>query len=194
MTGTTADAEAHLSRAEQARRTRERIVDGAAQLFQDRGYDATSLQQIADELGLAKAAVYYYFPTKADILRAIVLPEFEMLGQRLGQAGEAHDIGERRQLVAEAIVDALVAQRGMLRILRGERGVKDALAADIARFEAIRNSAVALLYGPEPSPDQRAAVYAVFALAGVVLQLADLAEPELRATLMRTSLRLLDAP
>jgi len=44
-------------------------------LLTEVGYEATSLQMIADEMGLTKAAVYYHFRAKTDILHAIMLPE-----------------------------------------------------------------------------------------------------------------------
>ena len=55
------------TRAAQAERTRQQILETAQRLFAEHGYDATSLQMIADEMGLTKAAVYYHFPAKVDI-------------------------------------------------------------------------------------------------------------------------------
>jgi len=42
--------------------------------FRDRGYDATSLQDIADEIGLTKSAVFYHFRGKQEILRELAEP------------------------------------------------------------------------------------------------------------------------
>ncbi|MGH9099492.1 MAG: TetR/AcrR family transcriptional regulator, partial [Acidimicrobiales bacterium] len=39
--------------------TRDRILDTALLLFTEKGFDATSLQEIADRLGFTKAAIYY---------------------------------------------------------------------------------------------------------------------------------------
>ncbi|QLE72861.1 TetR/AcrR family transcriptional regulator [Streptomyces rectiverticillatus] len=57
----------------QARRsdTRERIQKTALDLFVSRGYEKTSLREIAEALGVTKAALYYHFKTKEDILSAI---------------------------------------------------------------------------------------------------------------------------
>jgi AcrR family transcriptional regulator len=52
--------------------TRQRIQDVALELFAERGYDKTSLREIADQLGVTKAALYYHFRAKEDILVAIV--------------------------------------------------------------------------------------------------------------------------
>jgi TetR/AcrR family transcriptional regulator, cholesterol catabolism regulator len=47
---------------------REQILDAAAQLFSVRGYQATSLQDIANEVDLLKGSLYYYFESKQDLL------------------------------------------------------------------------------------------------------------------------------
>lgn len=51
--------------------TRERIQKTALDLFVSRGYEKTSLREIAEELGVTKAALYYHFKTKEDILTAL---------------------------------------------------------------------------------------------------------------------------
>jgi AcrR family transcriptional regulator len=48
--------------------TRARIQELALELFAERGYDQTSLREIADRLGVTKAALYYHFKTKDEIL------------------------------------------------------------------------------------------------------------------------------
>jgi AcrR family transcriptional regulator len=48
--------------------TREAILDVALELFTEQGYDKTSLREIADRLGVTKAALYYHFEKKEDIL------------------------------------------------------------------------------------------------------------------------------
>ncbi|MBZ0292080.1 MAG: TetR/AcrR family transcriptional regulator [Anaerolineae bacterium] len=49
------------------------ILDAAAQLFVSRGYDATSVRQIADEVGCTEAALYYHFKDgKRELFREVV--------------------------------------------------------------------------------------------------------------------------
>ncbi|MBY8884669.1 TetR/AcrR family transcriptional regulator [Streptomyces sp. PTM05] len=52
--------------------TRQRIQDVALELFVERGYEGTSLREIAERLDVTKAALYYHFKTKEDILRGLV--------------------------------------------------------------------------------------------------------------------------
>lgn len=52
--------------------TREEIKDTALQHFAARGWDGTSLEAIAAELGYTKQALYYYFPSKEDLVCSLV--------------------------------------------------------------------------------------------------------------------------
>ena len=51
--------------------TRQRILDVAAELFAEQGYDGTSLREIAERIGVTKAALYYHFQSKDQILQAL---------------------------------------------------------------------------------------------------------------------------
>jgi AcrR family transcriptional regulator len=54
--------------------TRQEILDTALELFAEQGYDKTSLREIAEEVGVTKAALYYHFPSKEEILVALFEP------------------------------------------------------------------------------------------------------------------------
>lgn len=51
--------------------TKDRILDVAMVQFTEKGYDGTSLREIAEQVGMTKAAIYYHFASKADIFRAL---------------------------------------------------------------------------------------------------------------------------
>jgi AcrR family transcriptional regulator len=50
--------------------TRRHILDCALGLFRENGFDATTMQQVADRADVAKSAAYYYFPSKEAIIQA----------------------------------------------------------------------------------------------------------------------------
>ncbi len=52
--------------------TREAIRSIALELFAEQGYDKTSLREISERLGVTKAAVYYHFKTKEEILVSLI--------------------------------------------------------------------------------------------------------------------------
>lgn len=59
------------------------LMREAAHLFRHRGYHATSMSDIADAMSLNKGTLYYYFPSKADILHAIYLEAYARLDENV---------------------------------------------------------------------------------------------------------------
>jgi AcrR family transcriptional regulator len=60
---------------------RQRILLTARTLFCRGGYERTPLRAISDALGITKAAVYYHFPAKEDLLVAIVTPMLDRIDE-----------------------------------------------------------------------------------------------------------------
>src|SRR6202040_3804200 len=96
------------TRAVQAEQTRQQILDTAQRLFAEHGYDATSLQMIADEMGLTKAAVYYHFPAKVDIRHALLWPKFEQLKTLLDEGAAIRGRRARVEHLVNGFVDFFV--------------------------------------------------------------------------------------
>jgi len=61
-----------------AQSTRDRILAEALDLFVAQGIDRTSLREIAERIGITKAALYYHFPSKDDLLAAVFAPVVEV--------------------------------------------------------------------------------------------------------------------
>ncbi|MEW2352575.1 TetR/AcrR family transcriptional regulator [Spirillospora sp. NPDC029432] len=59
-------------RAERARRTREKVVEAARELFVAQGYGATSLQEVADRAGVAVQTIYFVFRNKRTLFKDVV--------------------------------------------------------------------------------------------------------------------------
>jgi AcrR family transcriptional regulator len=51
------------------------ILEAAAVVFYEKGYDAATLQEIADRTGLLKGSIYYYIDTKSDLLDGLLLDD-----------------------------------------------------------------------------------------------------------------------
>jgi len=71
---------------EKRRRRREEILHSALRAFRDKGYHATTLADIADQLGVRKTALYHYFPDKEAILYACHRESLSELGRLLREA------------------------------------------------------------------------------------------------------------
>lgn len=54
--------------------TRQRIQEVARELFAEKGVVRTSLQDIADRLGITKPALYYHFRSREELIRSILQP------------------------------------------------------------------------------------------------------------------------
>ena len=61
--------------------TRQRIQTVALELFAEQGYDKTSLREIAERLDVTKAALYYHFKSKEDIVASLVEDYFGQIDE-----------------------------------------------------------------------------------------------------------------
>lgn len=95
-----------MVRTTQAGSTRERILQVALDLFGQRGYEGTSIRDIADRMDMTKAAVYYHFPSKENLLADILTPAMTRVAQVLDTAGPVSTSAQRRVLVT-ALVDVV---------------------------------------------------------------------------------------
>jgi AcrR family transcriptional regulator len=175
------------TRAVQAERTRQQILETA--LFTDLGYDATSLQMIADEMGLTKAAVYYHFRAKSDILHAAVQPGIQRLGVLLDEAAAIRGRRARMDYLVDGFVDFLVRHRLYMAFTdpAAKRNKLDGATGTLAQ------RALALFFGENPTGDERLAFRMLFCIPQCLPDLADLRDEELREALRTTILRMLRA-
>ncbi|MGY1802410.1 TetR/AcrR family transcriptional regulator [Blastococcus sp. SYSU D00922] len=93
------------------------ILDSAAALFARRGFAKTSVQDLADAVGLSKAGLLHHFPSK-DALHQAVLGQAEALGRRvLDQVGDLPAGPARDRHVLEFLVDVALAHPGLVAML-----------------------------------------------------------------------------
>jgi len=108
-------------------RRRDDVVQQAARVFARRGYDQTSMQELATELGIAAGGLYHYFAGKQDLLEAICDALMDPL---LARAQEL----ERRELppavhlalLVRAWVDHVIDRRDHMLVFQQERHVIEA--------------------------------------------------------------------
>jgi AcrR family transcriptional regulator len=89
--------------------TRERILDIALELFTERGYEKTSLRDIAERLGTTKAALYYHFERKEDILLELHL-RLHALGREALERLDELDDGQQRADAWPGLLDDFIDQ------------------------------------------------------------------------------------
>lgn len=143
--------------------TREQIRTIALELFARRGYAGTSLREIAERLGVTKAAVYYHFRTKEEILTSLIEDFLAQLDELVTWAGEqppgpatrgevlrryAALLGGRTTELARFVQEGQPAIRELaagLEIRKRFRLLVDALAGPGADAEATLRAEVALV-------------------------------------------------
>ncbi len=99
--------------------TRDRVLETALVSFGTRGYEATSLDQVAVELGIRKQTILYYFPSKADLLDAVIdvgsASLVETLEAALSDAGSGW---ERMEAVIRSVFRLALRRPELLGLLR----------------------------------------------------------------------------
>lgn len=100
--------------------TRERILDAATDLFGVRGVEAVSLDVIAAEVGVAKQTLLYWFPSKDDLVRAVLLAAAEQLSVVIEAAIRAapDDPLDRVEAVVRAVFRPAVRRPALLGLIR----------------------------------------------------------------------------
>jgi AcrR family transcriptional regulator len=91
--------------------TRQRILDLALDLFTEHGYDGTSLREIADGLGITKAALYYYFESKEDIFLALHMRLHEFGKDALVRLGDQPVTLQLWSDLLDELIDEILRQR-----------------------------------------------------------------------------------
>src|SRR5690349_1368503 len=111
-----------------SRGARDRVIEAALELFGEYGVSGTSLQMIADRIGVTKAAVYHQFHTKEQIVLAVLAPALESLHRSIEEAERQQTAAGRRESMLTALVELAVGNRRIAAILRA-----DPAAAELAR-------------------------------------------------------------
>jgi len=137
-----------LTRAESRERTRGLIVDAATRLFLRAGFQVTSLEQIGEEAGFTRGAVYSNFPSKTAMGIAVIDELYEREADRLEAAlGETEDLDDWFDALA-AWADSTIGEARWTRLeieLAAFSAHDDAYrAATAARYAAMRKRWAAL--------------------------------------------------
>lgn len=145
--------------------TRDRIKEAALDLFSAQSYGTTTLQDIADRLGLTKAALYYYFKTKDELLEEVSGPFLDGFEHIVVQAETQPGTAHTPRTLLLALAEHLVAKREMVMVLCFDRSVQ---AHPVKRrTHDLLNRVADLLTGP--APDQERTVRATAAIGAIIL-------------------------
>jgi AcrR family transcriptional regulator len=162
-------------------------------LIAERGVSGTSLQMIADAMGVTKAAVYRQFKTKEEIVIAITERELAYLEDAL-EAAEAEDDRLRaRAVLLDRVIDQAIERRGVVNVLQFDP-VIIRLQAEYEPFQRFIERLFAALLGTEAGVEARlhaAMLSSAISVAVMHPLVADVDDDTLRTQLKEMTRRML---
>ena len=138
---------------------REAVLERAIALFNERGYDATSVSDLATALGVTKSAVYHHFPSKEALLSAALDEALEGLGAAVDEAAAATSDGsayERLRASIAAAVAILIGHLPAVTLLLRVRGNTELELSALARRRRIDERLAAVVREAAADGDLRA--------------------------------------
>jgi AcrR family transcriptional regulator len=172
-----------------------RVLKAAYELFGQHGVSGTSLQMIADAVGVTKAAVYHQFKSKDDVVIAVTTTELVELQDAL-DAAEAERGPRAREVLLERVVDLAVERRHMVSLLQFDPVVVK-LLADHEPFVGFIERLFRVLLGEGAGVEARvdAAIMSGALSAAVMHPLVeDVDDETLRSRILYVTRRILDLP
>ena len=173
-----------------------RILQAALDLFADHGVSGTSLQMIADAVGVTKAAVYHKFKTKEEIVIAVAEMELATLEDALKAAeAQADSVGARKVLLTEVVGMAVERRRWVMSLQNDPVMVR--LLGEHEPFRNLITRLYAILLNEADDTEARISA-ALFsgAIAGTVINplVDDIDDDTLRSVLIHLTARMFKLP
>jgi AcrR family transcriptional regulator len=148
--------------------TRARIQQVALELFAEQGYDKTSLREIAERLDVTKAALYYHFKSKEDIVRSLVEDYFGQIDALIAWAKTQPRSSETRGEILSRYVRIVADGSDVFRMLHHNQAAVNSLAAAKERGDVFRERMTGLIEAlTEPDAGMEERLRAAMALGGV---------------------------
>jgi AcrR family transcriptional regulator len=169
-----------------------RVIEAAVDLFAEHGIGGTSLQMIADALGVTKAAVYHQYNTKDEIILAVAQVVLARLEAAVTAAEAERSRQRAREVLIAAMIDLAVERRRMAGVLQQD----PVMLRFLQNHEPFRRVMVRvnrlLMGASHPRARVQAAMLAAV-IAGAVIHplVLDLDDESLRSELLKQARKLL---
>jgi AcrR family transcriptional regulator len=170
-----------------------RVIEAALVLFAEHGISGTSLQMIADAIGVTKAAVYHQYNTKDEIVLAVAKVVLAGLEAAVTAAEAEPSRSRAREVLIAKMVDLAVERRRMAGVLQRDP-VMLRFLEDHAPFRSVMTRVNRLLMGGASNPRARVqAAMLASVIAGAVIHplVLDLDDESLRSELLKQARKLL---
>jgi AcrR family transcriptional regulator len=175
--------------------TRTRIQDVALELFTRQGYEATSLRQIAERLNVTKAALYYHFKTKEDIVTSLIESRVAAMEELIAWGRDQPRTPETRREFIRRYAEGLREGRHheMMRFMeRNQTALRDNPATEKMRGHMMTMLDILTDKGA-PLTDQLKSSLAIFAMHATwfVFQEGDVTDEQRQEAGLRVALELI---
>jgi AcrR family transcriptional regulator len=173
-----------------------RIITAALELFAVHGVSGTSLQMIADAIGVTKAAVYHQFKTKDEIVIAAAESELARLEAALDAAESERSGARAREVLVSHMVDLAVESRRAVNVILSDPVIVPVFT-EHERARQVTGRLNRILMGDaagRTSLVPTAMLMAAISGAAIHPLVRDLDDETLRSELMHLARRFLDLP
>jgi AcrR family transcriptional regulator len=180
--------------------TRETIRAVALELFSTKGFEQTSLREIAERVGLTKASLYYHYSSKQALLLAVVEPV--LTGWRAiadDTASMEHTPAHARVVLARCL-DVLLRNRAIVGVFQRDPAGVAVVAKSLWEDSLdLGRRLVSWFAGPAPTTVDRLRAVAAMEVLGAVLTCAtygleEVSDAELRDVLLQAAVDVLRLP
>jgi AcrR family transcriptional regulator len=130
---------------EHGRDTRSRLRQLALEMFAEQGYEKTSLREIAERLGVTKAALYYYFKSKEDIVRSLIEDYVAELDELIDWAKNQPRTADTRAEIVRRYLHIVANGTAVFRMLHQNQAAVSGLASAKERGELFKERMDALI-------------------------------------------------
>jgi AcrR family transcriptional regulator len=176
--------------------TRSRIQAVALELFTEQGYEKTSLREVAERLGVTKAALYYHFKSKDEIVNSFVEDRMAMLDTIISRAvNRPADAATRRDVVAQYADEFFAHGPSVMRFFeQNQTAMKNLSAGQHMRDRMLRLVDI-LCRGDETPNAQLRAAMALFSIHGswFAVRTAEITDEQRKRIALGVAYELLDS-
>ncbi|GAA1507744.1 TetR family transcriptional regulator [Sphaerisporangium rubeum] len=176
--------------------TRTRIQEIALKLFTEQGYEATSLREIAEALGVTKAALYYHFKTKDDIIASLTEERQAMVERLVKWTQDQTPTVEARREFVRRYADELFGghHQAFMRFMeRNQTALRD--HPKLGKMRDLMVAMVGFLSDEEDPPARRLrSSMALFALHAAMFVLSgdELTDEERKSAALQVAMELIE--
>ncbi len=167
------------------------VIEAALALFAEHGVGGTSLQMIADAIGVTKAAVYHHYKTKEEIVLAVATVILTRLEAAVTAAEAERSRARARKRLIAGLIDLAVERRRVAGVLQRDP-IMLRFLEEHEPFRRVMERVNRVLMGGRPSRAARVqAAMLASAIAGAVIHplVVDLDDATLRAQLLAHATR-----